>query len=77
MPILNYICYTCQKEFESIEKVDTKFAHCPSCSSLGERIFSSEGGSFQLKGRCISKFNYEGYSNRPSANDPKEKRREG
>lgn len=38
MPIYNFKCYGCEEEFESIEKMGAKFANCPSCKKIAERL---------------------------------------
>lgn len=37
MPIYNYQCFSCDKKFESIEKLGTRFAYCPVCRNIGKR----------------------------------------
>lgn len=55
MPIYNYRCKTCGKEYESFEKLDTKVIKC-SCGETAEKIISLS--NFHLKGGGWAKDNY-------------------
>jgi len=37
MPLYCYKCFTCEHEFESIEKMDTRFTYCEKCGSISSR----------------------------------------
>lgn len=68
MPLYSYKCMSCNKKFDSVEKIDTKLSYC-SCGKSGQRVFCADNQSFTFKGRCWSKYGYEGKSNHPE-NDP-------
>jgi putative FmdB family regulatory protein len=49
MPIYEYFCKSCDKTFESFQKItDKPLANCPECGKKVKRLISST--SFALKG---------------------------
>lgn len=49
MPIYEYRCTKCEKEFELVQKItDEPLAECPECGGSVERLVSAT--SFSLKG---------------------------
>lgn len=55
MPIYNYKCPVCKKEYESFEKMDTKTITC-TCGKQAKKIPSLS--NFHLKGGGWAKDNY-------------------
>lgn len=50
MPIYDFKCQTCGKEFEQIvSNTIIKYAKCPYCNMKGKKIFSGTGQTFNLK----------------------------
>jgi putative FmdB family regulatory protein len=67
MPIYEYRCKTCKKEFELFQKItDDPLAECPECGSAVERLVSAT--SFSLKGGGWYK---DGYSSSSGGAKPK------
>ncbi len=70
MSLYDYKCFSCSKDFESIESPGTNLSYCPYCGKIGLRSKNiGQGVSFRLKGRCWSKYDYEGKSNKVVEND--------
>lgn len=61
MPIYEYHCRTCKKDFEVMQKItDEPLAACPDCGKKVKRIISQT--SFSLKGGGWYKDGYSGSS---------------
>ena len=73
MPIYEYHCFKCDKEFERFQKItDTPLATCPDCNGSVRRLISQT--SFSLKG---SGWYSDGYTRgKPTAEPAKEKKPE-
>ena len=63
MPIYEYLCVDCKRNFDVIQKGDKKKARCMLCGKFAERVISKT--TFQLKGECWAK---DGYSNKGRTN---------
>lgn len=52
MPIYDFKCGNCKKEFERLVKMNQEKTECPECKSEAEKVVSKPGGSggFVLKG---------------------------
>jgi len=60
MPLYEYACKKCNKNFEIIQSVGTDSAKCPDCGSECKKLFSAT--SFQLKGSGWYKTDYKSSS---------------
>jgi len=57
MPIYEYICQSCQKRFEKIQKVsDPQCKKCPSCGSRLKKLVSSPAIQFKGQGFYINDY---------------------
>ena len=53
MPIHEYLCTSCKKEFEKLVKMDDLNPPCPSCGKNTDKLFSLFG--FNLRGEGFHK----------------------
>jgi len=59
MPTYEYMCHTCQKEFEVHQSMkDEPVASCSTCNVTSYTRLISKGTSFQLKGSGWAADNY-------------------
>ena len=49
MPLYEFKCVHCEKEFEKIVPMGTVQVNCPDCNAMANKKLSAPGG-FQLKG---------------------------
>ena len=72
MPIYEYRCKGCKKEFELLQKItDEPLATCPKCGKQVKRLISQT--SFALKGGGWYKDGYSSTSGRSSGSKPSAK----
>ena len=72
MPIYEYRCKGCKKEFELLQKItDEPLATCPKCGKQVKRLISQT--SFTLKGGGWYKDGYSSTSGRSSGSKPSAK----
>lgn len=48
MPIYDFECEVCGEEFDSIQKGDVTFIHCPKCDGKANRVFPRKPSKFNL-----------------------------
>lgn len=53
MPILQYYCKKCEREFDELVKRHTDEVKCPDCGELCERLYS--GKVFSATGKPVKK----------------------
>jgi putative FmdB family regulatory protein len=59
MPTYDYLCKSCNKEFETDQSIkDDAIAPCPTCKRISDTRLISTGGSFVLKGDGWAADNY-------------------
>ena len=56
MPLYEYVCKKCNKEFEMLQSIGTDSSKCPDCGTECKKIVSAT--SFQLKGSGWYKTDY-------------------
>lgn len=76
MPIYEYMCRSCGKHFETMQKIsEPPIAPCPKCGDTADRVISQT--SFTLKGGGWYKDGYsKGGSKKSNGKKPSEKKSE-